>query len=76
MEAKQHRFTKETENTRPILASHISLTGFTQYILLNSEVLKDKSANFLKSSGGRPLLGTLVKASFTHDSNIFNGIRA
>jgi hypothetical protein len=74
MGGRQHRFIKESENIRPILTSHISLTGFTQYIFLNSEVLKDTLANFLKSSGGRPLLGTPEKASLTHDSNIFNGI--
>jgi hypothetical protein len=67
---------KKSENIRHILTSHISLTGFTQYIFLNSEVLKGTLANFLKSSGGRPLLGTPEKASLTHDSNISIGIRA
>jgi hypothetical protein len=68
--AKQHRSTKGGESTRLILTSHTSLTGFSQYILLNMSVLKAKLENVLKSSGGRPLLGTPEKASLTHDSNV------
>ena len=54
----------------------MSLTGLTQYIFLNSDVLKAKLANFLKSSGGRWLLGTPEKPSTTIDSNVSIGIRA
>jgi hypothetical protein len=54
----------------------MSSIGFTQYIFLNSEKLKAKLANFLKSSGGRSLLGTPEKASLTKDSNVSIGIRA